>query len=203
MTLNRREFVNTAAGIAAVSSVGIAGCMGTASAKTGTLSTRVSDRPGDIDDFESCFVTLSTIRIKPADSEVKELDAGDTEVDLVDLQGDASALVADTEVEAGDYEYLQLDVSDTDATLTDGSDATVEVPGSAPLKFEQSFEVRADETTTFTADFTPVQTGNAGKYVIQPVADEVSVVYESEETTTTESASTNTTTASTNTTTTE
>ncbi|WP_416840879.1 DUF4382 domain-containing protein [Haloferax sp. DFSO52] len=182
MTLNRREFVKSAAGIAAASTAGIAGCMGLASAKTGTLSTRVSDRPGDIDDFESCLVTLSTIRVKPADGDVKSFDAGETEVDLVDLQGDASALVKDAELETGTYEYLQVEVSGTDAKLADGSDATLEVPGSAPLKFEQSFEIRADETTTFTADFTPVKAGNAGKYVLQPVAEEVTVTYESDET---------------------
>ncbi|WP_411963990.1 DUF4382 domain-containing protein [Haloferax sp. YSMS24] len=195
MTLNRRDFVKSAAGIAAASTAGIAGCMGLASAETGTLSTRVSDRPGDIDDFESCLVTLSTIRIKPTDGEVKSFDVGETEVDLVDLQGDASALVDDVEVETGTYEYLQLEVGGTDATLTDGSDATVEVPGSAPLKFEKPFDIRADESTTFTADFTPVKAGNAGKYVLQPVAKEVTVTYESEETTTTETNTDETTTS--------
>jgi hypothetical protein len=197
MTLNRRDFVTSAAGIAAASTVGIAGCMGTASATTGTLATRVSDRPGDIDDFESCLVTLSTIRITPADGEEQSFDAGDTEVDLVDLQGDASTLVDEVDVETGSYDSLQLEVSSTNATLTDGSEATVEVPGSAPLKFEKPFEIRADETTTFTADFTPVKAGNAGKYVIQPVADEVTVAYENNEeggdTTTTSESTTETT----------
>ncbi|RLM62434.1 DUF4382 domain-containing protein, partial [Halorubrum sp. Atlit-9R] len=144
MTLNRRDFVKSAAGIAAASTVGTAGCMGTASAETGTLSTRVSDKPGDIADFESCLVTVSTIRVKPTDGEPKSLDAGNTEVDLVDLQGDASALIEEFEVETATYEFLQLEIAGTDATLTDGSSATVEVPGSAPLKFEQSFEIRAD-----------------------------------------------------------
>ncbi|KAB1198658.1 MULTISPECIES: DUF4382 domain-containing protein [Haloferax] len=195
MTLNRRDFVKSAAGIAAASTVGVAGCMGTASAKTGTLSTRVSDRPGDIGDFESCLVTLSTIRAKPTDGEAQSFDVGETEVDLVDLQGDASALVEDVDVETGTYEFLQLEVSETDATLTDGSEATLEVPGSAPLKFERSFEIRADETTTFTADFTPVKAGNAGKYVLQPVAEEVTVRYESEETAEDETTTNETTTS--------
>ncbi|MCO8268296.1 DUF4382 domain-containing protein [Haloferax sp. AB510] len=184
MTHTRRRFLTSAAGIAAATTAGLAGCMGTASATTGTLSTRVSDKPGDIADFESCVVTVSTVRVKPADGEAKSLDAGGTALDLVELQGDASALVEEFELETGTYEFLQVEVSETDATLTDGSAATVEVPGSAPLKFERSFEIRADETTTFTADFTPVKAGNAGKYVLQPVADEVTVTYESEETTT-------------------
>ena len=181
MTLNRRDFVKSAAGITASATIGLAGCMGLASAQTGTLSTRVSDRPGDIDDFESCLVTLSTIRVKPTDGEVNSFDIEATEVDLVDLQGDASALVDDVEVETGTYDYLQLEVGGTDATLSDGSEATVEVPGSAPLKFEKSFEIRADEATTFTADFTPVKAGGSGKYVLQPVAEEVTVTYESDE----------------------
>ncbi|POG56574.1 DUF4382 domain-containing protein [Haloferax marisrubri] len=183
MTHTRRRFLTSAAGIAAATTAGLAGCMGTASATTGTLSTRVSDKPGDIDDFESCVVTVSTVRVKPADGEAESLDAGGTALDLVELQGDASALVEEFELETGTYEFLQVEVSETDATLADGSSATVEVPGSAPLKFERSFEIRADETTTFTADFTPVAAGNAGKYVLQPVADEVTVTYESEETT--------------------
>ncbi|WP_058828460.1 DUF4382 domain-containing protein [Haloferax sp. Q22] len=184
MTHTRRRFLRSAAGIAAATTAGLAGCMGTASATTGTLSTRVSDKPGDIADFESCVVTVSTVRVKPADGEAKSLDAGGTALDLVELQGDASALVEEFELETGIYDFLQVEVSETDATLTDGSAATVEVPGSAPLKFERSFEIRADETTTFTADFTPVKAGNAGKYVLQPVADEVTETYESEETTT-------------------
>ncbi|RDZ63403.1 hypothetical protein C5B90_09655 [Haloferax sp. Atlit-12N] len=184
MTHTRRRFLTSAAGIAAATTAGLAGCMGTASATTGTLSTRVSDKPGDIDDFGSCVVTVSTVRVKPADGEAESLDAGGTALDLVELQGDASALVEEFELETGTYEFLQVEVSETDATLADGSSATVEVPGSAPLKFERSFEIRADETTTFTADFTPVKAGNAGKYVLQPVADEVTVTYETEETAT-------------------
>ncbi|ELZ91059.1 DUF4382 domain-containing protein [Haloferax sulfurifontis] len=189
MTHTRRRFLTSAAGIAAATTAGLAGCMGTASATTGTLSTRVSDKPGDIDDFESCVVTVSTVRVKLADGEAESLDAGDTALDLVELQGDASALVEEFELETGTYEFLQVEVSETDATLADGSSATIEVPGSAPLKFERSFEIRADETTTFTADFTPVTAGNAGKYVLQPVADEVTVAYESDETESTETTS--------------
>ncbi|WP_410766974.1 DUF4382 domain-containing protein [Haloferax sp. DFSO60] len=169
------------AGIAAASTVATAGCMGMASAETGTLATHVSDKPGDIADFESCLVTLSTIRVKPTDGEAKSIDAEGTEVDLVNLQGEASELVSESELETGTYDYLQVEVSETNATLTDGSDATVEVPGSAPLKFNTQFEIRADQTTSFTADFTPVKAGGSGKYVLQPVADEVTVTYESTE----------------------
>ena len=46
----------------------------------------------------------------------------------------------------------------------------------------ESFEVREGETTGFTADFTPVKQGQTNEYVLKPVADEVTVSYESEET---------------------
>lgn len=47
----------------------------------------------------------------------------------------------------------------------------------------ETFEIRGDETASFTADFTPVKRGKTGGYVLKPVADEVTVVYESTTTT--------------------
>lgn len=54
------------------------------------------------------------------------------------------------------------------------------MPGDPPLKFDEEFEIRSEETTTFIADFTPVKQGETTEYVLQPVADEVEVIYESE-----------------------
>lgn len=71
-----------------------------------------------------------------------------------------------------------MDIDDVDATLGDGTDATVEGPGEAPLMFNQSFEIREDTRTVFTGDFTPVQRGQAGGYVLQPVAQGITVDYE-------------------------
>jgi len=98
------------------------------------------------------------------------------DADLVQLQGGNSKLIDETEVETGEYQFLQLDVAGTDGTLTDGSEADVETPGNAPLKFNAEFEVREDERTTFVADFTPVQRGN-GSYIIRPVASGTTVLY--------------------------
>ena len=102
------------------------------------------------------------------------------DADLVQLQGSSTALIDETEVETGDYEFLQLDVASTEGVLTDGSDADVRTPGNAPLKFNTSFEVRADETTRFIADFAPNRTGN-GRYIIRPVASSTTVLYGDEE----------------------
>jgi hypothetical protein len=209
-TATRRDYLRVTGGLAAAGVAGLAGCMSGAEATTGTLATRVSDQPGDISDFETCVVTMAGFWIAPAsdedatatstsastetetssDGEDEDADREyhefeePREADLVELQGDRSALLGEQDLETGTYAYLQLDVTSVDATLADGGEATVETPGEAPLKFNQSFEIRADERTVFTADFTPVRRGRSGSYLLQPVASETSVRYESTTTST-------------------
>ena len=99
------------------------------------------------------------------------------EADLVQLQNGESSLVDERELEASTYEYLQLDVSGVNATLADGGDADVGTPGEAPLQFKERFEIRENQRTTFTADFTPVKRGQTGSYLLQPVASGTEVSY--------------------------
>ncbi|MFW5964071.1 MAG: DUF4382 domain-containing protein [Natronomonas sp.] len=194
--MQRREYLIATGSVAAGAS--LAGCLGGA---TGTLATQVTDQPGDISDFESCVVTITELRIKPASDDGDDGDDGnetdgngtddtddesaeetyevdDAEADLVELQDGNTQLVDEQELDAGDYEYLKIAVSNVEATLNDGSDADVSTPGDAPLKFNQSFEIREDTRTVFTADFTPVKQGQSGGYVLQPVADGTEVSYE-------------------------
>lgn len=183
--MRRREYLRTTAGIAATSTLPLAGCMG-GDGGTGTFATYVSDQPGDIGDFESCVVTISEIRIEPVDGEVVTKSVDDVTADLVELQGDEQQLVAESELAEGEYAYVHLAVSNVDATLDGGESANVDTAGDAGLKFEtftvggersETFEMRSGETTSFTADFTPVKQGQSGGYVLKPVADEVTVVY--------------------------
>ncbi|CDK38376.1 uncharacterized protein BN903_51 [Halorubrum sp. AJ67] len=67
-------------------------------------------------------------------------------------------------------------MSAADGTLTDGSEATVDLPGNAPLKFNEPFEIRENTQTTFTADFAPVERGN-GRYLLRPVPSGIEVAY--------------------------
>ncbi|WP_324661732.1 DUF4382 domain-containing protein [Haloarcula sediminis] len=201
--MNRREYLKTA-GVTATAGL-VAGCSGSTDGNGtptyGTLATSVTDQPADIDDFESCVVTIQGIWVKPAGEETEsgsESTAETTEsgtdadgrryiefeeaqeADLVQLQGANTQLLDETEVETGDYQYLQLDISGVEGALTDGSDASVDTPGNAPLKFDAEFEIREGETTTFVADFTPVKRGPNG-YVIQPVASGTKVLYGDDE----------------------
>ncbi|MDZ7700842.1 MAG: DUF4382 domain-containing protein [Halobacteriales archaeon] len=153
----------------------LAGCSG--GGDTGTLATYVSDQPGNITDFDTLLIQVNGIRVKPEDDELQRFDA-DAEVDLTELVGEASELIDETDLDTGTYEFLQLEAEATEATLSNGSSATVNLPGDAPLKFNKQFDIRTGETTSFTADFTPVKEGQTDRYVLQPVADEVVVSYE-------------------------
>ncbi len=202
--LTRRDALAATAGLAAT---GLAGCAqsNSSSAAVGYLSTGVSDRPGDIDEFESCVVTIEGIWLGPQSTDTAEnntssptndTEADDAEreyytfeepqtADLVDLQGDARTFIdEDRAVPVGEYAFLQLDVTDVEGTLTDGTTASVRTPGEAPITFNRAFEIRANTRTQFVADFTPVRTGPPGstRYLIQPVPAEIEVSYESIET---------------------
>lgn len=182
--IDRRTYL-AATGVAAAGMVGLAGCSGDSS---GRLATQVTDQPVDIEDFESCIVSIVGMWLgptdvnagdedEPAEREYHEYDDPQA-ADLVKLQGDATALVDERELKATTYSFLQLDVADIDLTLEDGSDASVELPGEASLTFDQSFEIRENTRTVFTADFTPVKRGEAGGYVLQPVPQGLKVEYE-------------------------
>lgn len=181
--MRRREYIIATSGAALGTAV--AGCLG-GGGSTGTLATQVTDQPGDIDDFESCVVEPSaddgatdTEGTGMDDDEGEEsYDVDDAEADLVELQDGETELVAEQELETGEYDYLKLVVSGVEATLSDGGDAAVTTPGEAPLKFDRSFDIRSDTRTAFTADFTPVERGQAGGYILQPVADGTEVSYE-------------------------
>ena len=206
-TTYRREYLKAAGAVGVAGAVGLAGCSALGGSATGTLATKVKDAPGDISDFESCVVTIEGIWLKPGGSSENEneettetdedgvatQDADDVdqsdgreyhefdepqEADLVKLQDGNSQLVDDRDVEAGSYEFLQLDVSNVEGTLADGGEADVDTPGNAPLQFKEAFEVREGQRTTFVADFTPVKRGKTGKYVFQPVASGTEVRYE-------------------------
>lgn len=197
--IRRRTYL---AGLTATGVAGLAGCTGNGTA-TGTLATQVTDQPGDIGDFESCVVTVVGMWLGPAgsDGDDEETTANETdetanegsqtdggreyyeydepqEADLVQLQGERTQLVDERDLDIAEYAFLQLDTDGVEATLEDGTSADVQVPGEAPLTFNEAFEIRADTRTTFTADFMPVRRGETGSYNLQPVPQGITVSYE-------------------------
>lgn len=256
---DRRTYLR-ATTAAVVGAVGLTGCLGTdgggggdggsdedggdgggggSDDEFGTLSTLVTDDPGDIDDFDSCVVSIvgywlgpapdeegttseattaegtataddaettaggtatptATVDGTRADAEETDVERTGTEItesddeggreyheldepataDLVELQDGTTQLVTEDELATGGHAFLQLDTDGVDATLKSGESATVEVPGEAPVTFDEAFEIRADTRTTFTADFTPVRRGRTGEYVLQPVPSGITVTYE-------------------------
>ena len=191
--VSRRTYLQ-ATGAAALGVAGLAGCVGKA---TGTLATRVTDQPADIGDFESLVVTIEGIWLGPEGAESgadeNETDDGDggsepagreyqefdesQEADLVQLQDGETQLIDERELEVNTYRFLQLDVSNVDGTLEGGDEAEIDLPGNAPLTFNEEFEVREDTRTGFTADFAPVRRGN-GTYLLRPVPRGIEVTYE-------------------------
>jgi hypothetical protein len=103
------------------------------------------------------------------------------EADLVELQNGNTQLIDERELAVGTYEFLQLDVTDVEGVLDGGDEAEVDTPGGAPLQFKQPFEIREDQVTTFTGDFTPVRRGQTDRYLLQPVARGTQVEYGSED----------------------
>lgn len=171
--MKRRHLLRAAGGLTATAT--LAGCSMLGGASTGTLEARASDQPGDISDFETLQLRITELLPKPADGERTTVDIEDVTIDLTELQGDASTELGTAELETGDYEFLQLRVGEVvEATLSEGGEANVTTPGEAPLKFNRGYEICEGGTTTFTADFTPVKRGQGG-YILQPVADEVTV----------------------------
>ncbi|MFC7325649.1 DUF4382 domain-containing protein [Halorubrum rutilum] len=113
---------------------------------------------------------------EPAGREYFEFDEPQ-EADLVQLQNGETQLIDERELAVGTYRFLQLDVSTVDGTLDGGDEAEVDLPGNAPLTFNESFEVRENTRTSFTADFAPVRRGN-GTYLLRPVPRGIEVTYE-------------------------
>ncbi|WP_435075807.1 DUF4382 domain-containing protein [Halorubrum sp. HHNYT27] len=114
---------------------------------------------------------------EPAGREYQAFDEP-AEADLVQLQDGETQLIDERELSVATYRFLQLDVSNVDGTLAGGEEAEVDLPGNAPLTFNESFEVRENTQTSFTADFAPVRRGN-GTYLLRPVPSGIEVTYES------------------------
>lgn len=105
-TIDRRTYLQ-ATGAAALGTTALAGCMGEA---TGTLATKVSDQPNDIDDFEKLVVEIVGFWLGPAgeDGGTEGGTESGTEGGTESGTEEATETEAGTDEEGG-REYFELD----------------------------------------------------------------------------------------------
>lgn len=156
----------------------LAGCM--TSQGEGRLVVQMSDEPNDIGDFSGLLVTLDRIVLSRAASEDpnateegEDLDipAANRTLDLTDLVGANATTVFDGEVASGDYERMDIFVSEAVGTLRDGGDEVVVKVPSGRLFLNQDFTIGEGEETVFVFDVTVHRLGH-GDYQLKPNAGE-------------------------------
>lgn len=172
--VDRPGYSSRAGPPAAAGLVGLAECSGESGA---TLATPATDQPADVDDFESSVVSLAGLWLATAEADDGDgadgpqyYDYDDTEpADLDERQEEATTLVDEGPLAAAMYDSPQIDDTGVDAPLNDGSEGSVDMPGGVPNSFNEAFGVCEDAHPSVTADITPVNQGQAGEDVCQPV----------------------------------
>lgn len=159
ITTNRRAYLKATGAVGLAGAIGLAGCTGTADAATGTLATAVKDAPGDIEDFESCVITIEGIWIKSGgdgtDDGTDEPETGDNETDAGDPEMTAGMETNETEMPVADDLAAQDDEEngteqDEDEVTEQDEDDVDEGDGRTYYEFEEAQE----------ADLVQLQDGN-------------------------------------------
>lgn len=197
--------LNTGRQLIGIAALGVAGALlaGCGSSggdgsgpKTGTITLGITDGPAA--SAEEVVIQFAGVELKPKDGPPFLIDIVDATatpadtktIDLLDYQGDASALlIPPTEIPAGEYEWVRLRVNAepdaVDSYITiDGAQCELRIPSGAQsgLKLISGFTVGVGTTMAFTIDFdlhksilqppgqrvdTPVCDGQA--YLLKPV----------------------------------
>jgi hypothetical protein len=74
-------------------------------------------------------------------------------------------------VPEGDYEKVFVHVGEVNGTLKTGEEGSVKLP-SQKLQLSEEFTVGGGQNVDFVFDITVFEAGNAGKYILKPVASE-------------------------------
>jgi uncharacterized GH25 family protein len=100
-----------------------------------------------------------------------ERDVDDRSVDLTELQGANATALGNLSVPEGDYEKVFVHVGEVNGTLKTGEQVNVKLP-SQKLQLNEDFTVGSGQNVDFVFDITVFEAGNAGKYILKPVASE-------------------------------
>lgn len=162
---NQHHAPFAAAFLAAVLFLGMAGCDFLGASSTGTLRLHLTDAPFPYDLATAANVTIDRVEIVPDtdgdDAEDEEgsptvLSEEEQEFNLLELQDGVTALLAETELEAGSYTQLRLIVSEASVVFEDKIRFELKVPSGAQTGIKillPDFEVEEDGVTELTLDF--------------------------------------------------
>lgn len=146
---------------AALVALAVTGCNGSDNAapsqpRSGTLSLAVGDTP--VDSATAVVIAFTGVEVHSASGTKTFTFDTPKKIDLLQYQGENAALLLDgVTVNAGDYQWIQLDVdaADSSISLNDGSTHDITIPSSAQsgLKLVSGFTVPAGGAADFTIDF--------------------------------------------------
>ena len=152
-------------------SVGIAG------PGTGTLRLALTDTP--VDGASQVVVAFTGVDLMGPGGQTHVALASEQSIDLLTLQGDASAVLLDgVKVTAGDYQWLRLDVDEAKSFViaTGGGKFPLDIPSGSQsgLKLVSGFTVAQGGTADFVVDFdlrkslTLDNSGGTTTYTLKP-----------------------------------
>ena len=162
--------------------LGLGACMSD-SDESGSFTLGVTDAP--VDDAESVVVQFTGVEVHSEDGDTERFEFDEArQIDLLSLQGDSSEnLLEDEELDAGDYEWIRLNVDaergtlDSYIQLENGEEHSLFIPSGAEtgLKLVSGFTMAAGGTADFTIDFdlrksvfNPAQEVSGQDYKLRP-----------------------------------
>ena len=135
---------------------GISGCPGNDPPTPGKLNLAVTDTP--VDSADKVVVAFKGVELMGPDGQKDLQFSTERSIDLLTLQGDASAKLLDgVSVTAGDYQWMRLDVDEANSYLisSTGGRFPLFVPSGSQsgLKLVSGFTVAQGSTADFVIDF--------------------------------------------------
>lgn len=118
------------------------------------MSVVLTDAPFPFDLVESADVTISEVSVQSQGSGEVELSNTDVTLNLLDLAGGVTALIAqNVDLPPGTYDRILLDVADASVELTDGRVFELNVPSGRIQVLLGAHELVAGEFATVILDF--------------------------------------------------
>lgn len=151
--------------------------VGLAGPGTGILKLALTDTP--VDGASQVVVAFTGVDLMGPGGQTHVALASEQSIDLLTLQGDASAVLLDgVKVTAGDYQWLRLDVDEAKSFViaTDGGKFPLDIPSGSQsgLKLVSGFTVVQGGTADFVVDFdlhkslTLDNSGGTTTYTLKP-----------------------------------